>query len=158
MRKIIKICPKMRKIFKIDPKIRKIIIICPKIKNHHWTCAWAPKIKRSSKSMQKWEKSSKIVQKWKNHQNLPKNEKLSLNVTWDPMGTFWTQGNTGFLIFKKTSHEERKKKKEGFRVVSGDKLTETTKKECILFYVVFICDLMLFPPKISPKLIQYYPR
>ena len=96
--KIIKICPKMKKIIKIDPKIRKIIIICPKIKNHHWTCAWAPKIKRSSKSMQKWEKSSKIVQKWKNHQNMPKNNFFSLNVTWDSIGAFWTQGKSGFLI------------------------------------------------------------
>ena len=101
-----------KKILKIDPKIRKMIIICPKIKNHHWTCAWAPKIKRSSKSMQKWEKSSKIVQKWKNHQNMPKNIFFSLNVTWDPMGTFWTQGNTGFLIFKKTSHEEDEERKK----------------------------------------------
>ena len=45
------------------------------------------------------------------------------------MGPHYNLLNTGFLIFKKTSleeEEERKKNKEGFRVASGDKLTEAT--------------------------------
>ena len=39
---------------------------------------------------------------------------------------------------KKEEEEQRKKNKEGFRVASGDKLTEATKNPCSGVFLLFV--------------------